>query len=122
MTSDEQSTNPLDQLDQLGSRRRGGSKKGDFKNPLSDLRRTETSQVTAKGKHVMHGNYAQVTFRLAPEHAAAIDEIAEREGASKADIKRWLVAYALSAYQDGARPEWSEEVVQRKIKMPDVEL
>jgi hypothetical protein len=122
MMSDEQSTNPLNQLEQLGSQRRSGSKKGDFKNPLGDLRRTETSQVTAKGKHVMHGNYAQVTFRLAPDHAAAIDEIADREGASKADIKRWLVAFALSAYQDGARPEWSEEVIQRKIRMPDVEL
>jgi hypothetical protein len=70
----------------------------------------------------MHGNFAQVMFRLPPEYENAIDRIADRESMTKADVKRWLVVIGLKAYEGGRRPELNETVVRKTVDLPDVDI
>lgn len=118
------SDNPLDLLDDPEEKpqRSGKGKKPNFADPLGDLTPGKMKKATTKGQYRMHGSYAQVMFRLPPEYAAAIDRIAEKEDMTKADVKRWLVAVGLKAYESGQRPQVTEEVVRKTVDLPDVEI
>ncbi len=123
--SDEQSANPLDLLGEPEEKPRhpaGRGPKPAFIDPLGDLTPTRMKKATTRGQYRMHGNYAQVMFRLSPEYATAIERIADREGMTRADVKRWLVAVGLKAYEEGRRPELTEEVVRRTVDLPDVSI
>lgn len=123
--SDEKSTNPLDLLDEPEEKPRrstGRGQKPEFADPLGDLTPAKMKKATTKGQYRMHGNYAQVMFRLPPEYADAIDRIAEKEDMTKADTKRWLVMVGLKAYEEGRRPELTERVVRKTLDLPDVDI
>ena len=70
----------------------------------------------------MHGSFPQVMFQLPPEYSIAIDRIAEKEGMTKSDVKRWLVVVGLKAYEEGRRPELTETVVRKTVDLPDLDI
>ena len=74
-------------IDQLIARSRRRSEQEGISKSTERSAPDETSRVTAKGKHVMHGNRARVTFRLTRSTLPPLT-IAEREGL-KADIAGW---------------------------------
>lgn len=88
----------------------------DWDSPMDDTTPAEIGKATKTGKFV--GQFQQKTLRLYPEMFAAMDRIAAKEGISKADATRWVVARGLQAYfADDERPE-KVELVARNVVMP----
>ncbi len=85
-----------------------------FKQAAAGVSRLDT-QVATGTNTGMHGQYKQANFKLRPEVVDQIDEWARRLGVNKSQLKRYLAWRGLQALEDGERPEYSGENVQRDL-------
>ena len=114
---------PFDQLEALEQKKKPPQrKKTPISSPMEEMNVRQARSVSAQGKSSFHGQYMQVNFRLPPEYKEAIDTIADNEGISKEEAKRWVVASGLQAYMKGKRPETEEKVIRRKVDLPQIDL
>ncbi len=111
-------TNNLDFIDNVTSpaptetRKRGRS----FDDGLAGATRRQVAKATGR-RSAARGNYVQLTFRLPEEAAERIGRMAAEAGVTKEDMKRWLVWYAMAAWDEGERPPVSETTTQR-VELP----
>lgn len=94
----------------------------EIENPLEEVNPAQARRISARGKSVYHGDLLQVTFRISAEYKEAIERIAENEGLTKEEAKRWVVGTGLQAYAHGRRPEVEARVVKTRAKLPEVNL
>jgi SpoVK/Ycf46/Vps4 family AAA+-type ATPase len=114
---------PFDQLEALEEKKKPSQrKKAPLSSPLEGMDVRQARKVSAQGKSSFHGQYMQVNFRLPPEYKEAIDTIADKEGISKEEAKRWVVASGLQAYSKGKRPETEEKIIRRTVDLPEIDL
>jgi len=78
---------------------------------------TAATAAKAMDSKSMAGKYKRQTVTLLPGQIELIKELAQKEGLSNLSFIRWLLDTALTAYENGERPEPGTVVVRGEARL-----